>query len=477
MVRIFYGYILLLVRITGSAGEAVQPPWDPAKQQAQQELHSRLCIVGQRYSEYSPLAEFIFNVMRAITTSATLDSCFLLLTPDSCPENAMTRLLSLISILVLPALAYSAAPAVTAAAYHPKGKSAAFGAAERVWIVTADRGEVMSRVAIPSGRVTALTYEPNGAYLAVAGGEAGKDGLVWLFAVDAEGRLSANPYATLAAHKDSVFALAFAPDGKTLATAGYDRVIHLWNVPSVASPSSGVPTPKLTLKDHSDTIYGLSFHPSGELLASAAADRAVKVWDVATGTRLYTLGDPTDWVYRVAWSPDRVHLAAGGVDKSVRMWTADKNGGKLVHSVFAHDRPVHRLVYNAEGTSLFTAGEDRTIKAWNAATMSESKVYSPQPETVLALALRPDGKQLAVGRFDGVALLLDVATGANRRATASRQTARSQSSQTRARGRRPRRHGEGCHHGDQPRLRHTRRDQLGRGDRRCRSVRAFARSP
>ena len=84
----------------------------------------------------------------------------------------------------------------------------------------------------------------------------------------------------------------------------------------------------------------------------------MKVWDVATGKRLYTLGDPTDWVYCVSWSPDKKHLAAGGVDKSVRVWAADKDGGKLVHSVFAHEKPVWRLAFANGGTTLFTVGED-----------------------------------------------------------------------------------------------------------------------
>ena len=55
--------------------------------------------------------------------------------------------------------------------------------------------------------------------------------------------------------------------------------------------------------------------------------------------------------------------------------------------------------------------EDGTLKAWEAAALTETKSYPKQPETVLAFALRPDGKQLAVGRYDGVLQLLDSATG------------------------------------------------------------------
>ena len=113
----------------------------------------------------------------------------------------------------------------------------------------------------------------------------------------------------------------------------------------------------------------------------------------------------------MAWSPDKKHLIAGGVDKSVRMWAADRNGGKLVHSVYAHEKAVWRVAYADGGATVFTAGEDRIIKAWNASNMSEKKVFSQQPEAILDFAVSPVGKQLAVARFDGVGELLDMATG------------------------------------------------------------------
>jgi hypothetical protein len=166
-----------------------------------------------------------------------------------------------------------------------------------------------------------------------------------------------------------------------------------------------------TLKDHSDAVYGVAFRPDGKLLASAGADRAVKVWDVASGKRLYTLGECTDWVYAVAWAPDGRHVAAAGVDKSIRVWEVDELGGRVVHSVFAHEGPVTRLAYAADGKTLYSLSEDRGAKAWDAARMVERTVYPRQPETPLALAVRPDGKQIAVGRYDGVLALLDAATG------------------------------------------------------------------
>ncbi len=322
----------------------------------------------------------------------------------------MSRLLSL-ALLALPSAAVAAPPSVTAVAYHPDGKSVAFGLRGEVRIFDTTSGEARDTLRVV-GRVTALAFDARGAQLAVASAEPGKVGFLHFIAVQGSGRLEPGKGDAISAHKDSIYALAFSPDGKTLATAGYDRVIHLWNVPVIDKPVKEAKVePRLTLKDHSDTVYGLSFHPDGKLLASAGADRAVKVWEVATGKRLYTLADATEWVYAVAWSPDKKHLAAAGVDKSIRVWAADADGGKLVHSVFAHEKPVWRLAYSGDGKTLFSVGEDRVVKLWDSAKMTESKVFDAQPDAILDFAVRFDAKQLALARFDGVGVLLDPATG------------------------------------------------------------------
>jgi WD40 repeat protein len=317
----------------------------------------------------------------------------------------MARLLVVALVLVVPAELDAAPPAVTTAAYQRGGKLIAFGSHGRVHLFDEESGEPRGHVDV-TGRITAIAFSPNGNLLAVAAGEPGRNGIVTIHSVPASS--SSDVRTSTASHKDTVYALAFSPDGKTLATAGYERLIHLWDV-----SERGVigKSPRLTLKDHSDTIHDLAFHPKGHLLASAGADRAVKVWDVASGNRLYTLGDPTDWVYCAAWSPDGKHLAAGGVDKTVRVWEADASGGRLVHSVFAHEKPVWRLRYADGGATLYSVGEDRIIKSWVAARMTETKVYEPQPDNVLDLAVAPGGQRLAVARFDGAAILLDTATG------------------------------------------------------------------
>jgi hypothetical protein len=321
----------------------------------------------------------------------------------------MTRILPLAALLFPATAAAAPPPAVTTAAYARTGDVVAFGTHGEVRVFDTADGKP-GWVAKVDGRVTAVAFHPTGKWLAAAAGEPGKAGVVGFFRAAPDGRTDL-ALGAAAAHKDAVYALAFSPDGRTLATAGYDRVIHLWNVPAGAPADLALLKPARTLTDHSDAVYALAWHPDGNLLATGSADRSVKVWDPATGKRLYTLSEPTDWVYTLAWSPDGKHLACGGADKSVRVWAADRDGGRLVASAFAHEKPVWRLAYAPDGKTLYTAGEDRVVKAWDAAKLTETKTYSAQPDAVLDFALRPDGKQFAVARFDGAAVLLDPATG------------------------------------------------------------------
>jgi hypothetical protein len=294
-------------------------------------------------------------------------------------------------------------PPVATLAYSPDGKLlAAAGRGEAILIDVAS-GDVAARLPGQGPKVTALVFSRDGRRLAVASGDAARKGEIRVYTLPPSPADAPSPTVTIVGHADLIYDVAFSPDGKLLATGGYDRLIKLWDAASGAEMR--------VLKDHSDAIYALAFSPDGRLLASAAADRAVKLWDVATGKRLYTLGEATDWLYALTFSPDGSHVAAGGVDKSIRVWAVTPGEGKLVRSAFAHEKAVLKLAYSADGQTLYSLGEDRVVKAWDAAKLTERKVFPTQPEAVLTLALRPDGKQVAVGRYDGVVALFDTTSG------------------------------------------------------------------
>ena len=282
---------------------------------------------------------------------------------------------------------------VRALAYHPGGKYLVTGDRRVTWYDLEQRAWIGSVSWLDD--VTALTMQADGSVLGAATRQGARSVVI-------HDELS-NNVRPGAVHGDVILDIALSPDQKTVASSSYDSQIKL------ADYARG--SLLRTLKEHSDAVYGVAFSPDSKQLASCSADRAVKVFDVATGKLLYTLSEANDWLYTVAWSPDGKYLASGGVDKSIRVYAPGPNGAKLLHSVFAHQEPVQKILFTRDSKTLYSVGQGGSLKAWDVEKMVEWKVYDKQPETVLSMALRPDGKQIALGRYDGVVVLIDTETG------------------------------------------------------------------
>src|SRR5271154_4444846 len=80
---------------------------------------------------------------------------------------------------------------------------------------------------------------------------------------------------TLEGHSDSVYSVAFSPDGSRLASGSNDRTVRVWN--------TATGQVKQTLKGHSNSVRSVAFSPDGSRLASGSDDRTVRVWNIVTG--------------------------------------------------------------------------------------------------------------------------------------------------------------------------------------------------
>ena len=130
--------------------------------------------------------------------------------------------------------------------------------------------------------------------------------------------------AGLSAHRDSVLAVAFSPDGKHLATAGADRAMQLWKVGQWNNPIRGF--------GHTGPVYALSWRPDGTSLWAGSGGRpSFLSYKTENGSRAAPIDEASmspDWVYDVAVAPDGQSVAAAGWDGKILIWGL-KDGKKI----------------------------------------------------------------------------------------------------------------------------------------------------
>jgi WD40 repeat protein len=279
-------------------------------------------------------------------------------------------------------------------------------------------------------QINRVAWSPDGRTFAAAGA----DGAVSLWD-SASGREVARiaPPALLAALRGvhhlgvigaSVGAIAFSPDGSTLAygenigyydaagTATQLATIHLWNV---SSRTTG-----RVLSGHTDRINALAFNRSGKELASASSDKTVRLWRLSGGgPAVQVIKGHTGPVNSVAFSPDGQLVASSSCDQGDidghtdtgdhSILLNDTRHGKLVARLKAR-APVCSVAFSPSGNVLAAGSDADTITLWD--VRSRSPIGAPlagHTDVLNAVAFSPDGTTLASASRDHTVRLWNVA--------------------------------------------------------------------
>lgn len=201
------------------------------------------------------------------------------------------------------------------------------------------------------------------------------------------------------AHRGDILSAAFSPDGKTFATAGKDRTIKIWETRTLSNVQ--------TLKGHGSYVLDVAYSPDGQSLASVGSDNLLVLWDVKTGKKtVKKKNSHYRAVNQVCFSPDGTALYTASSDSLIKVWTLPEL--ECVNTLKGHDSEVLALAVSPDGKTIFSAGRDKKLLCFDAATGEKiASITLIKNLYVAGILFSDDGQRVYVGDISGEILCLD----------------------------------------------------------------------
>ncbi len=286
--------------------------------------------------------------------------------------------------------------AIQAVAWSQDGQTLAAADAGhhvRLWKMSDATLRVLTTVDLPAASVNGVALSPNGLWLAATNAD-GK-AHIWKRTGD-----SLKEFKALSGPPGWANGLAFTPDSKRLMVGFASGTIECWELDAAQARRC------FTLKEHQAPLRSISFSSDGKTLATSD-DRKIVIWQVDEPPRVVANLTAEVRIGGVALAPGRKLLAVA-VANSVQLFDTAANPPRGTAVLGGHWGAVNGLAFSPDGKTLFSGGQDRTVRKWD--VTGTPREVRPRPDPTLSgIAVSLDGRTLATcSRSEPVVQLWDI---------------------------------------------------------------------
>jgi WD40 repeat protein len=262
--------------------------------------------------------------------------------------------------------------------------------------------------------------------------------------------LTAKLLMTMSGHEGLIQKIAYLPGGERIVTCSSDKTVRIWNVENGEQEG--------TTMENEGWVNGLAVTRDGKRILSGGNDKRIRVWDVETHELIEEWENDTGAIWCIAMSPDDQVAASSGEKGEIVMREIEESGrirhsikaGRRVHSlcfspngeklacavgnsvgepgvihvydvesgelilgpIKGHQDWVRCVLWSLDGSQLFSASDDHTIRCWNSDTgESIGEPRKGHTHYIYSLSLSPDGTKLASASADKTVRFRDAPSG------------------------------------------------------------------